>query len=90
MQNSRIRDTNELARQKIVARELLPSPFNRGIQFTICGYWCGATTINQLTGSIDKDRSALEMFVGRDPGTSSHPFRSTRQVKDFYGRSRYL
>ena len=90
MQDSRIGNTNKLAPQRIVPRELLASPFSRGIQFTICGNWCAATTINQLTGSIDRDRSALEIFVGRNPGTSSHPFRSTRQVKTFYGRSRYL
>jgi len=83
-------NTNKLARQRIVPRELLASAFSRGMQFTGYGNWCGGTTINQLRGSIDRDHSAPEIFVGTHPGTLSHPFRSIRQVKSFYGRSRYL
>jgi hypothetical protein len=90
MQDSRIGNTNRLAAQRIVPRELLASPFSRGIEFTICGNWCCHYYPIKLTVSIDRDRSALEIFAERHPGTSTHPFRSTRQVKDFYARFRYL
>jgi len=88
MQDLCIGHTNKLARQKIVHANYSPVLSAVGYMRTFCRNWCKA--IIRLRGNTDTDRSALEIFVGRDPGTSSHPFQSSREVKNFYGGSRCL